>query len=440
MPEMQVQGAAPQTLSERTTMNIREALAGRRRGLQGVMPFVGPAFIVSVAYMDPGNFATNIQAGAKYNYDLLWVALLANVVAMLFQGLSARVGIVTNRNLAELCRTYFPRPVVYAMWVVSEFSAMATDLAEFLGGAIGLSLLFGMPLFWGMVITGIVTYGILAVQGRGYRPIELIIGALVAAIGLSYVVELAIAPPDWGAAVVGTVLPRLPDADALTLAVGMIGATVMPHAIYLHSGLTQDRAPARNEGERRLLLRYSNIEVIVALVLAGLVNMAMVAMAAAAFHPGHPEVAEIETAYRTLIPLFGMGAAGVFMVSLIASGLSSSAVGTMAGQVIMQGFVHFRIPVWLRRLLTMLPAFAVVGYGVNSTDALVLSQVALSLTLPVPMVALVVLIRRRDVMGAYTAGPRMAGVAMVATGVVVLLNVLLVLQAAGVAVPGLAAG
>ena len=431
---------APQTLSERTTVSIREALAGRRRGLRGVLPFVGPAFIVSVAYMDPGNFATNIQAGAKYNYDLLWVALLANVVAMLFQGLSARVGIVTNRNLAELCRAYFPRPVVYAMWIVSEFSAMATDLAEFLGGAIGLSLLFGITLFWGMVVTGIVTYGILSVQGRGYRPVELIIGALVAAIGLSYVVELVIAPPDWAAAAVGTVVPRLPDADALTLAVGMIGATVMPHAIYLHSGLMQDRAPARNEGERRLLLRYSNIEVVVALVVAGLVNLAMVAMAAAAFHPGHPEVAEIETAYRTLIPLFGAGAAGVFMVSLIASGLSSSAVGTMAGQVIMQGFVHIRIPIWLRRLLTMLPAFAVVGYGVNSTEALVLSQVVLSLTLPVPMVALVLLIRRRDVMGAYVAGPRLAGLAMTATGLVVALNVLLVVQAAGVAVPGLPGG
>ena len=429
-----------QTLSERTTFDIREALAGRRRGLRALLPFIGPAFICSVAYTDPGNFATNIQAGAKYNYDLLWVVLLANAVAMLFQGLSARIGIVTNRNLAELCREYFPRPAVIAMWLVSEVAAMATALAEFLGGAIGLSLLFHLPLLWGMVITGVITYGILAVQGRGYRPIELIIGGLVGAISLSYVAELLIAPPDWGAAALGAVWPRLPDEGALTLAVGMIGATVMPHAIYLHSSLTQDRAPARSEAERRALLRYSDIEVVVALTVAGLVNMAMVMMAAAAFHGGHADVAEIETAYHTLVPLFGMGAAGIFMASLIASGLSSSAVGTMAGQVIMQGFVHIRIPLWLRRLVTMAPAFAVVAWGVNATEALVLSQVVLSLALPVPMVALVLLLRRRDVMGQHVCSRGVGMVAVAATAAVLALNALLVLQTAGVPLPGLAGG
>jgi len=387
------------TLTEQTTIAIRETLAGRRRGVRAYLPFIGPAFICSVAYTDPGNFATNIQAGAKYNYSLLWVVLLANVVAMLFQGLSARLGIVTNQNLAELCRAHFPRRIVLGMWAVSEIAAMATDLAEFLGGAIGLSLLLHIPLLWGMVITGVLTYAILAVQGRGYRPIELIIGALVGVISLCYVAELFLAPPDWRAAVRGTLIPGLPDSGALTLAVGMIGATVMPHAIYLHSSLTQDRAPARNEAERRTLLRYSNVEVVVALTIAGLVNMAMVMMAAAAFHSGHSDVAEIETAYHTLVPLFGAGAAGIFMLSLIASGLSSSAVGTMAGQVIMQGFVHVRIPIWVRRAVTMAPAFAVVAWGVNATDALVASQVLLSLALPVPMVALILLMRRRDVMG-----------------------------------------
>jgi len=434
MSKIQVRG----TLTDQTTAAIRDTLAGRRRGLRAMLPLAGPAFICSVAYMDPGNFATNIQAGAKYNYSLLWVVLLANIVAMLFQGLSAKLGIVTNRNLAELCREHFPRPVVLAMWAVSEVAAMATDLAEFLGGAIGLSLLLGMPLLWGMIVTAAITYGILAFQRQGYRPIELIIGALIGLIGLSYLVELIMAPPDWGAAVLGTVLPSLPDAGAVTVAVGIVGATVMPHAIYLHSSLTQDRAPARDEAERRKLLRYSNIEVVVALTIAGLVNMAMVMMAAAAFHGGHEDVAEIETAYHTLVPLFGAAAAGVFMVSLIASGLSSSAVGTMAGQVIMQGFVGFRIPLWIRRLITMVPAFAVVAWGVNATQALIFSQVVLSLVLPVPMVALLLLMRQPAVMGQHLNG-RMTGiVAILATTLVLALNLLLLSQMFGVPVPGLA--
>ncbi len=432
-------GHVRRSLTDQTTFNIRELLAGRRRGLRAYLPFIGPAFICSVAYTDPGNFATNIQAGAKYDYSLLWVVVLANVVAMLFQGLSARIGIVTNRNLAELCREYFPRPVVWAMWAVSEVAAMATDLAEFLGGAIGLSLLLHVPLLWGMAITAVLTYAILTVQGRGYRPVELIIGGLVAVISLCYVAELFLTPPDWRAAATGAVLPSLPDRGALTLAVGMVGATVMPHAIYLHSSLTQDRAPARNETERRILMHYSNVEVVVALTIAGLVNIAMVMMAAAAFHTGHEDVAEIETAYHTLVPLFGVGAAGIFMLSLIASGLSSSAVGTMAGQVIMQGFVHIRIPIWVRRLVTMAPAFAVVAWGVNATEALVASQVVLSLALPVPMVALVLLMRRADVMGAYAASRRISAVAILATIVVVSLNVLLLAQAFGVALPGLSA-
>ena len=334
-----VQGYA--SLTDQTTAAIRDTLAGRRRGLRAVLPFAGPAFICSVAYMDPGNFATNIQAGAKYNYSLLWVVLLANAVAMLFQGLSAKLGIVTNRNLAELCRDHFPRPAVWAMWGASEVAAMATDLAEFLGGAIGLSLLFGMSLLWGMVVTAAVTYGILLFQSRGYRPIELIIGGLVGAIGLSYVIELLMAPPDWRAAGIGTVLPRLADPGALTLAVGIVGATVMPHAIYLHSSLTQDRAPARNEGERRALLRYSNIEVVVA-------------------------------------------------------------------------------------------------WGVNATQALIASQGVLSLVLPVPMVALLVLMRRPEVMGIYRTGRATGIVAGVATALVLALNLLLLLQTFGVAIPGLA--
>jgi manganese transport protein len=414
---------------------IREVLDGRRRGLRAFTPMVGPAVIASIAYMDPGNFATNIQAGAKYGYTLLWIVLLANAIAMLFQALSAKLGIVTGRNLAEICREELPTPLVWAMWIVSEIAAMATDLAEFLGGAIGLSLLFSLPLIWGMVVTAIVTYGILMFERRGYRSIELIIGALVAMIGLCYVVELFIAPVDWAAAAFHTVVPHLQDAAAVTIAVGIIGATVMPHAIYLHSGLTQARTIARDDADRRKLLRYSNKEVIIALAFAGAVNMAMVMMAAAAFHAGHSGVAEIESAYHMLTPILGAGAASVFLISLLASGVSSSAVGTMAGQMIMQGFVGFKIPVWLRRLVTMAPAFAVVALGVNATNALVISQVVLSIALPFPMIALLVFTQRPDIMGPFVNSRLMRIGAIAGAATVLLLNTVLLMQTFGVALP-----
>ena len=387
--------------------------------------------------MDPGNFATNIQAGARYGYGLLWVVLLANLIAMLFQALSAKLGIVTGRNLAEMCRDRFPKPIVWAMWAVSEIAAMATDLAEFLGGALGLALLFKMPLLAGMTVTAIITYGILMFESRGFRPVELIISSLVAIIALCYLIEMFIAPVDWASAAWHTVTPQLADADALLLAVGIIGATVMPHAVYLHSGLTQARIPARNDGEKRVVVRISNWEVLIALAIAGLVNMAMVMMASGAFHAGHSDVAEIETAYHTLTPLLGIGAAGIFLLSLIVSGVSSSVVGTMAGQMIMQGFVGFRIPIWLRRLITMAPAFAVVAYGVNATQALVVSQVVLSIALPLPMIALLMFTRRRDVMGAFANSRLTNVVAVVGTALVLVLNIVLILQTFGLPIPGL---
>ncbi|MDP8996491.1 MAG: Nramp family divalent metal transporter [Pseudomonadota bacterium] len=424
-------------LSAQTDFNIRQALAGRgAKGLRTIMLFVGPAVIVSIAYMDPGNFATNIQAGAKYGYSLLWVVVLANVIAMLFQSLSAKVGIVTGRNLAELSREHFPRSVVWVMWLVSEIAAMATDLAEFLGGAIGLSLLFSMPLIYGMIVTAIITYAILMFENRGFRPLELIIGGLVGVVTLSYLIELFIAPVNWGLAAFHAVVPQLDDAGAVTIAVGIVGATVMPHAIYLHSGLTQSRTIVDNDADRAMLVRFSNWECIIALSIAGLVNMAMVMMASGAFHAGHPDVAEIETAYHTLTPLLGVGAASVFLISLLASGISSSAVGTMAGQVIMQGFVGFRIPVWLRRLVTMIPAFVVVGLGMNATDSLFWSQIVLSFALPIPMIALVILSRRADIMGKFANGPMIQIVALVATTVVLALNTILLLQSFGVNIPG----
>jgi manganese transport protein len=424
-------------LTQRSVAAARDVLAGRRTGVTARLAFVGPAVVASIAYIDPGNFATNIQAGAKYGYDLLWVVLAANLIAMLFQALSAKLGIVTGRNLAEMCRDEFPRPVVWAMWLVSEIAAMATDLAEFLGGAIGFALLFGMPLLAGMAVTACITYGILMFEGSGFRPIELIIGSLVGLIALCYLVEMFIAPVDWGAAAYHAVVPQMADAEALLLAVGIIGATVMPHAVYLHSALTQTRTPVRDEGEKRQVLRFSNQEVVVALAVAGVVNMAMVMMAASAFHAGHSDVAEIETAYHTLTPLLGGAAAGVFLLSLIASGISSSTVGTMAGQMIMQGFVGFRIPIAVRRLVTMAPAFVVVALGVNATKALVVSQVVLSIALPLPMIALLMFTRRPDIMGSF-ANSRLTHVAaLLGTVVVLALNLFLILQLSGVSIPGL---
>ena len=426
------------TVSSRTVLAAREALAGKRKGLRGFLPFAGPAIIASIAYVDPGNFATNIQGGAQFGYLLLWVVLLANLLAMLFQALSAKVGIVTGHSLAGLCREHFPRPLVLAMWLVSEIAAMATDLAETLGAAIGLSLLLGLNLVAGLLLTFVATFAILLLQGRGFRPIEVVIAVFISVIGLSYVVQLGMAPPDWHAFAFHAVVPQLDGPDSVVLAVGIVGATVMPHAIYLHSSLVQNRIPAMSEGERRRILGYSNREVVLALSVAGAMNMAMMAVAAAVFHQGHADVAQIETAYHTLVPLLGKAAGVVFMIALLASGLSSSVVGTMAGQVIMQDFVGFRIPLWVRRGVTILPALAVVAAGVAPTDALVLSQVVLSLVLPVPMVALLLLSGRESVMGRFANRRTTQVAATIATAIVLVLNLVLLAQVAGLRIPLLA--
>jgi len=425
------------TLTEWTIQTARDVLDGQRRGWRGYSAFAGAGVIVSIAFVDPGNFATNIQAGAKYGYGLLWAVLLANLIGMLFQALSAKLGVVTGRNLAELCREHFPTPVAVAMWLISEIAAMATDLAEFVGAGIGLSLLFRIPLLAGMVATGAIVLGILVSGQRGFRPVELIIGGFIGTIALCYAVEMFIAPVDWSAAAVHSLVPEIADPGALLLTVGIIGATVMPHALYLHSGLMQSRIPPRSEAEKGRIVRISNREVVIALAVAGAVNMAMVMMASAAFHAGHSDVAQIETAYNTLTPLLGVAAASVFLLSLLASGVASSAIGTMAGQMIMQGFVGFSIPIWVRRLVTMLPAFVVVALGVDATQALVMSQVVLSLALPLPMITLFLFTRRTDIMGPF-ANSRAGNVAAVlGTAVVLSFNVILVIETIGVAVPGL---
>ena len=418
----------PQTLTEQACFGVREAFAGRRRGPRAMLSFAGPAVVASIAYMDPGNFATNIQAGAKYGYSLLWVVVFANAIAMLFQILSAKLGLVTGRNLAELCRAALPRPIVIAMWILSEVAAMATDLAEFVGGAIGLSLLLHLSLLAGMVVTAVLTYGLLQFERAGFRPLELVIAALVGVIGLSYLAEMLITPIAWPAVAVGALVPHRLDSDALLLSVGIVGATVMPHVLFLHSGLTQNRVRPRNESERSTLLAFSNVEVIVALGIAGLINIAMVITASGAFHASHPDMAQIETAYRTLSPLLGSAAAFFFLAALIASGISSSVVGTVAGQMIMQGFIGFRIPVWLRRLVTMLPAFVVVGSGANPMRALIISQVVLSIALPVPMAMVVWFSSSRRWMGHHRNRVSTIVTASLGAVVVMVLNLVLVWQ------------
>ncbi len=408
-----------------------DVLAGNSRHglLKRIWPFLGPAFIACVAYVDPGNFATNIQAGAKYGYLLLWVVVASNLMAMLVQALSAKLGIATGRNLAEICREEFPRPVVYAMWALSELVAMATDLAEFLGAAVGFQLLFHIPLLWGGLITAVVTFVILGLERHGFRPLEAVITVLVGVIAASYVIETFLDRPDWLLLAHHAVIPQLPDRESVLLATGILGATVMPHVIFLHSALTQGRIVTRDEAQLRRLFRFEVLDVVIAMGLAGFVNAAMLVMAAATFHRhGLTAVGTIEEAHRTLEPLLGRASSWVFAVSLLASGLSSSTVGTMAGQVIMQGFLHRHIPIWIRRLVTMLPSLAVIAMGLDATRTLVISQVVLSFGIPFALVPLVVFTRRKEIMGVLVNHPVTTVLGSLVALVIITLNGVLLVQ------------
>ncbi|HEY3082310.1 MAG TPA: Nramp family divalent metal transporter [Chloroflexota bacterium] len=394
-----------------------------------VLPFLGPAFVASVAYMDPGNFATNIQGGARYGYTLLWVVFASNLMAMLIQSLSAKLGIATGRNLAEVCRDSMPRPMVWLMWGVSEIVAMATDLAEFLGAALGFHLLFGMPLLVAGVLTGVVTFLVLGLQRYGFRPIEAVIGVLVGVIALAYLVETILGPPDWGQLAGAVVHPGFADTEAVLLAVGILGATVMPHVIFLHSALVQGRIPTLSSDQARRLFHLEVVDVLLAMGLAGLINAAMLVMAAATFHAtGRGDVASIEQAHETLRPLLGDLSSTLFAVSLLASGLSSSTVGTMAGQVVMQGYLRRTIPLWVRRGVTMVPALIVIALALDPTDTLVLSQVVLSFGIPFALVPLIVFTSRRDLMGTLVNHRLTSVVAWIVAGLIIALNLYLLWQ------------
>jgi len=423
----------PQTAAPALAAGVGQAAPARdRRRLPVAGPLlVGPAVLAATAYMDPGNFAMNIAAGSRFDYRLLWVVLAGNLIAMLLQALSAKLGIATGRNLAELCRDRLSPAAVWPMWVVSELAAMATDLAELVGAGIGIGLLLDVPLLAGTAIAGAATYAVLLLQRRGFRTMEAIVAALVGVVGLCYLVETLLSRPDWRLVAYHSFVPWLGGPDSMLLAAGIIGATVMPHAIYLHSSLTQCRIPPSHRGEIAYIVRLSHLDTVLALGLAGLVNLAMMYMAASVFHGGgHEAVGDIAAAYRTLGPLLGGGAAAVFLVSLLAAGLSSSVVGTMAGQVVMQGFVGWRIPLWLRRAVTMVPALLVVAAGVDATEALIASQIALDIVLPVPILTLLFFTGRRDVMGEFASGPAVRCAAALAAAAVLLLNFLLLAQAA----------
>ncbi len=424
------------TIESKTVIAARSSLTNQRMGLRALLPFIGPSFIAAVAYIDPGNYATNIQGGSEFGYKLLWVVVLANLMAMLIQNMSAKLGIATGRNLPELCRAYFPKWLSITLWIFSEIAAMATDLAEFLGATLGLNLLFHIPMLPATILTGIATYAILMMERFGFRPLELFIGALVILIGACYFIETVFSHPVFGQVVYHSFVPWIGNGDSIVLAVGIIGATVMPHVVYLHSGLTQNRVVARNNEEKKKILGFSTKEVIIAMTLAGLINISMMYMAAAVFHgTGHTNIADIQTAYKTLTPLLGPASAAVFLVSLLASGFSSSAVGTMAGQVIMQGFVGFTIPVWVRRVVTMLPTVIIVAIGVDPTQTLVISQVLLSLVLPMPIISLIYFARRKDIMGVLVNKRRTTFFSMACAVIIVLLNLLLIYQILGGALP-----
>jgi manganese transport protein len=414
-----------------TVAAAADVLAGRsrRRGLLQLLPFLGPAFVASVAYIDPGNFATNIQGGSEFGYRLVWVVLASNLIAMLVQALSAKLGIATGRNLAEMCREQFPRPVVWGLWVLMEAVAMATDLAEFLGAAIGFNLLLGIPLLPAALLTGFCTIVILALEQQGFRPVEAVITCLVGVIAVCYLVETVLDRPSWHAVGASLLHPALGGPEAVLLAVGIVGATVMPHVIFLHSALTQGRVAAETADQAKRLVRFELADVGIAMTIAGLVNAAMLIMAASTFWVhGLTKVASIEEAHTTLAPLLGPASSVVFAVSLLASGLSSSTVGTMAGQIIMQGFLHRQISIWVRRLVTMAPAIAVIALGLDPTRTLVISQVVLSFGLPFALVPLALFTRRRDLMGPLVNRPAVSAAAAVVTAIIIALNIYLILQ------------
>jgi manganese transport protein len=412
-----------------TARAAHQSLKGDRRGLRGLLPFLGPAFIAAVAYVDPGNFATNIAGGAQFGYLLLWVILVSNLMAMLIQSMSAKLGIATGKNLPEVCRERFPKPVSVALWVQAEIIAMATDLAEFIGAALALNLLFGIPLFPAGLLTAVGAFGILELQRRGFRPLEAAISAMVGVIVLAFAFQIFEAQPEGDRILAGLFTPRFAGIESVLLAAGILGATVMPHVIYLHSALTQRRVVGRTEEEKKKIFRFELVDVVIAMAIAGTINASMLIMAAALFYTsGVTDVGDIDVAFEQLRVMVSDNSAIIFGVALLASGFASSSIGTMAGQVVMQGFINRRISLWIRRLITMSPALVILAIGVNPSYALVISQVVLSFGIPFALIPLLLFCRNRGLMGGLVNHRLTTTIATVVVGLIVTLNVFLLYQ------------
>jgi manganese transport protein len=408
-------------------------LRGHSRSKLRLLPFLGPAFIACVAYIDPGNFATNIAGGSKFGFTLLWVIVASNLMAMLIQMLSAKLGIATGRNLPEVCREQFSRRTTIGLWLQAEAIAMATDLAEFLGAAIGFHLLLGIGLFPAAIITAIAAFLILGLQRFGFRPFEAVIIVFVGVIGFCYIGELFLAHPPWGTVGIHAITPQFQGSESVLLAVGILGATVMPHVIYLHSALTQKRVIPDTDDEARRLMRYTRVDVVIAMSIAGAINMAMLIMAATVFFEGgHNNVDSLEGAHRTLTPILGGASSVLFALALLASGLSSSTVGTLSGQVVMQGFVKRKIPLFVRRAVTMLPALIVIAIGLDPSRTLVISQVVLSFGIPFALIPLVIFTSKKKLMGVLVNHKATTAAAGAVALLISALNLFLLAQTFGI--------
>ena len=417
----------PGAIATPTSRAAEEALRGERKGFRALLPFLGPAFIAAVAYVDPGNYATNIAAGSRYGYLLLWVIVVSNLMAVLVQALSAKLGIATGMNLPELCRVRFKQRTSFGLWVQGELIAMATDVAEFIGAALGLYLLFGIPLFTAALITALGSFAILEMQRRGFRTLEAGISALVGVIVLAFGIQVIFAEPSVGG-MAGGLVPGFSGGESVLLATGILGATVMPHAIYLHSALTQRRVVGRNDEERRKIFRFEFVDIMIAMVVAGAINASMLVVAAALFKSNGLNVQDLDVAFDQFGNLVGPAAAILFGVGLLASGISSSTVGTLSGQVIMQGFINYRIPLFLRRIITMTPALVIIALGINPTRALVLSQVVLSFGIAFALVPLILFSGDRDLMGTLVNHRLTTALAWLVAALIIALNAFLLYQ------------
>lgn len=417
-----------QVIAEAVEKIVDTAQTVRRVRWREVLPYVGPAFLVSVGYMDPGNWGTNIAGGSTFGYTLLWVLLVSNLMAILLQTMAARLGIVTGKSLAENCRIHYSKGTNFFLWIMAEAAMMATDIAEFLGAAIGFYILFGIPMFSAGLLTGVVVFLILGLYRFGYRSVEYVIIGLVAIIGFAYVIEIFLAKPDWAQVATAMVVPRL-SSESIFVAMGMLGATVMPHNLFLHSGIIQTRLTGEpTVVQKKKLFRFAVLDSVFALNMSWLVNSAMVVMSAAVFFAHGIQVESIQDAHRTLEPLLGSLSSYAFAIALLAAGLSSSTTGTMAGQIVLEGFLNVKISLWLRRFITMVPALIVIALGLNEIDVLVLSQVVLSMQLPFSIIPLIMFTMRKEIMGELRNGRLTNILAITSAALVIGLNILLLYQ------------